>query len=72
LTDTAARLVCLVPDSHWTGIITPGDDGNSLEMTFPTTGTTQEWTRVDDSQGPMNRGRTRPVGGTVIAGEGFD
>ena len=33
--------------SHVEGVIAVGDDGNTLVMTFPTTGTTQEWVRVD-------------------------
>jgi hypothetical protein len=33
--------------SHVVGIITVGEDGNKLVMTFPTNGTTQEWIRVD-------------------------
>ena len=33
--------------SHVEGVITVGDDGNTLTMTFPTTGTTQEWVRVE-------------------------
>ncbi len=35
--------------SYVEGIITVGEDGNTLVMTFPTTGTTQEWVRVEDS-----------------------
>jgi hypothetical protein len=35
--------------SHVEGIITVSEDGNTLTMTFPTTGTTQEWVRVDGS-----------------------
>jgi hypothetical protein len=35
--------------SHVEGIITVGEDGSTLVMTFPTTGTTQEWIRVDGS-----------------------
>ena len=35
--------------SHVEGIITVSEDGNTLVMTFPTTGTTQEWVRVDGS-----------------------
>jgi hypothetical protein len=31
------------------GIITVSDDGRTLVMTFPTTGTNQEWVRVDGS-----------------------
>jgi hypothetical protein len=33
--------------SYVEGVITVSDDGNTLTMTFPTTGTTQEWVRVD-------------------------
>ena len=32
--------------SHVEGVITVSEDGNTLTMTFPTTGTTQEWVRV--------------------------
>jgi hypothetical protein len=35
--------------SHVEGIITVSEDGSTLVMTFPTTGTTQEWVRVDGS-----------------------
>jgi hypothetical protein len=35
--------------SYVEGIITVGGDGNTLVMTFPTTGTDQEWVRVDGS-----------------------
>jgi ABC-type phosphate transport system substrate-binding protein len=35
--------------SYVEGIITVGGDGNTLVMTFPTTGTNQEWVRVDGS-----------------------
>ena len=35
--------------SHVEGIIRVREDGNTLVMTFPTTGTTQEWIRVDGS-----------------------
>ncbi len=35
--------------SYVEGVITVGEDGNTLVMTFPTTGTTQEWVRVDGS-----------------------
>jgi hypothetical protein len=34
--------------SHVEGIISVSDDGTTLTMTFPTTGTTQEWVRVED------------------------
>jgi hypothetical protein len=33
--------------SYVEGIITVGEDGKTLVMTFPTTGTNQEWVRVD-------------------------
>ena len=33
--------------SHVEGVIAVSEDGNALVMTFPTTGTTQEWVRVD-------------------------
>jgi hypothetical protein len=33
--------------SHVEGIISVSEDGNTLTMTFPTTGTTQEWVRVE-------------------------
>ena len=33
--------------SYVEGIITVSEDGNTLVMTFPTTGTNQEWVRVD-------------------------
>jgi hypothetical protein len=35
--------------SYVEGIITVGEDGNTLVMTFPTTGTNQEWVRVEGS-----------------------
>ncbi len=35
--------------SHVEGIITVGEDGNTIVMTFPTTGTEQEWVRVEGS-----------------------
>jgi len=35
--------------SYVEGIITVSGDGNTLVMTFPTTGTTQEWVRADGS-----------------------
>jgi hypothetical protein len=36
--------------SYVEGIITVSEDGNTLVMTFPTTGTTQEWVRADGSR----------------------
>ncbi|HEY6634983.1 MAG TPA: hypothetical protein VI141_05145, partial [Acidimicrobiia bacterium] len=33
--------------SYVEGVITVSEDGNTLTMTFPTTGTTQEWVRVE-------------------------
>ena len=36
-------------ESHVEGVITLSEDGNTLTMTFPTTGTTQEWVRVEGS-----------------------
>lgn len=36
-------------NSHVEGVITVGEVGNTLVMAFPTTGTTQEWIRVDAS-----------------------
>ena len=33
-------------ESSVEGIITVADDGESLEIAFPTTGTTQTWTRI--------------------------
>jgi hypothetical protein len=33
--------------SYVEGVITVGEDGTTLTMTFPTTGTTQEWVRVE-------------------------
>ena len=35
-------------ESHVEGIITMSEDGGTLTMTFPTTGTTQEWVRIGD------------------------
>jgi hypothetical protein len=35
--------------SYVAGVIAVGPDGNTLEMTFPATGTVQEWVRVGDS-----------------------
>jgi len=35
--------------SYVEGIITVSEEGNTLVMTFPTTGTTQEWVRVGGS-----------------------
>lgn len=35
--------------SYVEGIIQLSDDGSSLTMTFPTTGTSQEWVRVEGS-----------------------
>ena len=38
-----------VTESYVEGVISLSEDGNTLTMTFPTTGTTQEWVRVEDS-----------------------
>lgn len=35
--------------SYVEGVITVGSEGNTLEMDFPTTGTVQEWVRVEGS-----------------------
>jgi hypothetical protein len=35
--------------SHVEGIIQISDDGSTITMTFPSTGTTQEWVRVEGS-----------------------
>lgn len=34
-------------ESYIAGVIAVGDDGDTLEMTFPTSGTVQSWARVE-------------------------